>query len=197
MGRNDDAHRAVHTRQFVDGGHVLEVEPLRQLEVDLQRRQLPAPADGVPHVHVDLGSVERTLAFGNDMDPILKPWAAEQMRLSNEEVLSGKRGMPFLATSRCYPGGVPGQLLWTTEPLFFASSALYPLWRVKESSPALYYVCQFNPFTHAVELIRFALYGEINWLSLAVVAGCTAAFVAGAVMAYSPSRGLLARRGEV
>jgi hypothetical protein len=60
-----------------------------------------------------------TLAFGNYMDPILKPWAAEQMRLSNEEVLSGKRGMPFLATSRCYPGGVPGQLLWTTEPLFF------------------------------------------------------------------------------
>jgi len=60
-----------------------------------------------------------TLAFGNYMDPILKPWAAAQMRLSNEEVLSGKRGMPFLATSRCYPGGVPGQLLWTTERLFF------------------------------------------------------------------------------
>jgi hypothetical protein len=53
------------------------------------------------------------------MDPILKPWAADQMRLPNEEVLPGKRGMPFLATSRCYPGGVPGQLLWTTEPLFF------------------------------------------------------------------------------
>jgi hypothetical protein len=60
-----------------------------------------------------------TVAFGNYRDPILKPWAAEQMRVSNEEVLSGKRGMPFLATSRCYPGGVPGQLLWTTERLFF------------------------------------------------------------------------------
>src|SRR5205807_6892176 len=58
-----------------------------------------------------------TLAIGNHMDPILKPWAAEQMRISNEEVLSGKRGMPFLATSRCYPGGVPGQLLWTAQPL--------------------------------------------------------------------------------
>jgi ABC-2 type transport system permease protein len=67
---------------------------------------------------------------------------------------------------------------------------------VKESSPALYYVCEFNPFTHAVELIRFALYLQINWLSLAVVAGCTAAFMLGAVMAYDPSRGLLARRGE-
>jgi ABC-2 type transport system permease protein len=81
-------------------------------------------------------------------------------------------------------------------PMFFASSALYPLWRVRESSPALYYLCQFNPFTHAVELIRFALYLQINWLALAVVAGCTAAFMLGAVMAYDPARGLLARRGE-
>src|ERR1700681_3638672 len=31
-----------------------------------------------------------TLAMGNYKDPILKPWAAEQMRISNEEVLSGK-----------------------------------------------------------------------------------------------------------
>ena len=90
-----------------------------------------------------------------------------------------------------------GVMNFVIFPMFFASSALYPLWRVKESSPALYYVCEFNPFTHAVELIRFALYGEINWLSLAVVAGCTAVFVVGAVMAYSPARGLLARRGEV
>jgi len=89
-----------------------------------------------------------------------------------------------------------GVMNFVIFPMFFASSALYPLWRVKESSPVLYYVCQLNPFTHAVELIRFALYGEINWLSLAVVVGCTAVFVAGAVMAYSPSRGLLARRGE-
>jgi hypothetical protein len=71
------------------------------------------------------GNVDRgvgrqvTLAMGNYKDPVLKPWAAEQMRISNEEVLTGKRGMPFLATSRCYPGGVPGQLLWTTERLFF------------------------------------------------------------------------------
>ena len=63
--------------------------------------------------------IQVTLAIGNHMDPILKPWAAEQMRQSNEEVLTGKRGMPFLATSRCYPGSVPGQLLWTTELLMF------------------------------------------------------------------------------
>ena len=45
-------------------------------------------------------------------------------------------------------------------PMFFASSALYPLWRVQEASLPLYYICSLNPFTHAVELIRFALYGR-------------------------------------
>jgi len=80
-------------------------------------------------------------------------------------------------------------------PMFFASSALYPLWRVREASPLLYYVCQLNPFTHAVELIRFALYGQLNWVSLAVVCGCTAAFMVGAIFAYDPSRGFAARRG--
>jgi ABC-2 type transport system permease protein len=82
-------------------------------------------------------------------------------------------------------------------PMFFASSALYPLWRVREASPLLHYVCQFNPFTHAVELVRFALYGQVNWLSLAVVIGCTAAFMIGAILAYDPSRGFIARRGPV
>jgi len=80
-------------------------------------------------------------------------------------------------------------------PMFFASSALYPLWRMKEASPLLYDICVLNPFTYAVELVRFAAYSQINWLALAVVAGCTAAFLGAAVLAYSPSRGLMARRG--
>jgi ABC-2 type transport system permease protein len=80
-------------------------------------------------------------------------------------------------------------------PMFFGSSALYPLWRVRESSPLLYYVCELNPFTHAVELTRFALYASINWMSLAVVGACTALFMFGAILAYNPSRGLISRRG--
>jgi len=40
-------------------------------------------------------------------------------------------------------------------PMFFASSALYPLCHVKEASLLLYDICDINPFTHAVELIRF------------------------------------------
>ena len=87
-----------------------------------------------------------------------------------------------------------GVMNFVIFPMFFASSALYPLWRVREGSPFLYYICQFNPFTHAVELIRFALYMEINWTSLAVVVGCTVLFMVAAIVAYDPSRGFLARR---
>jgi ABC-2 type transport system permease protein len=89
-----------------------------------------------------------------------------------------------------------GAMNFVIFPMFFASSALYPLWRVREGSPLLYYVCQLNPFTHAVELVRFALYCQINWISLAVVGGCTALFMVGAILAYDPARGFLARRGE-
>ncbi len=88
-----------------------------------------------------------------------------------------------------------GVMNFVIFPMFFASSALYPLWRVRESSPLLYYVCELNPFTHAVELTRFALYGQVNWVSLAVVCGCTFAFMFTAILAYDPARGLLARRG--
>jgi ABC-2 type transport system permease protein len=89
-----------------------------------------------------------------------------------------------------------GVMNFVIFPMFFASSALYPLWRVQEGSPLLYQVCRFNPFTHAVELIRFALYLQIDWIALCVVGGCTILFMVAAILAYDPSRGLLARRGE-
>ena len=88
-----------------------------------------------------------------------------------------------------------GVMNFVIFPMFFASSALYPLWRVKEANLTLWWVCQANPFTHATELIRFALYLEINWTALAVVAGMTVLFTAGAILAYDPARGLIARRG--
>jgi ABC-2 type transport system permease protein len=80
-------------------------------------------------------------------------------------------------------------------PMFFASSALYPLWRIKEASVVLYDICVLNPFTYAVELIRFALYGQLHEVSLGVLAGCTLIFLAGAIYAYNPSKGFIARRG--
>jgi ABC-2 type transport system permease protein len=89
-----------------------------------------------------------------------------------------------------------GVMNFVIFPMFFASSALYPLWRIKESSPLLYEICRANPFTYAVELIRFALYGQLEPVSLAVVIGFTLAFLAAAMLAYNPSKGLLARRGD-
>jgi ABC-2 type transport system permease protein len=89
-----------------------------------------------------------------------------------------------------------GVMNFVIFPMFFASSALYPLWRLRESSVLLHDIAMLNPFTHAVELIRFALYGQVNWLSLAAVAGCTAAFMGAAIYAYDPSKGLIMRRGR-
>jgi ABC-2 type transport system permease protein len=88
-----------------------------------------------------------------------------------------------------------GVMNFVIFPMFFASSALYPLWRIKESSVLLYEICRFNPFTHAVELIRFALYGQVDWVSLAAVLAFTVVFLGGAIYAYNPSKGLIARRG--
>ncbi len=87
-----------------------------------------------------------------------------------------------------------GVMNFVIFPMFFTSSALYPLWRVQEANQTLYWICQANPFTHATELIRFALYGEFNAVSAAVVAGYTLVFMALAVLGYDPGRGLLARR---
>ncbi|WP_407065249.1 ABC transporter permease [Ensifer sp. LCM 4579] len=82
-------------------------------------------------------------------------------------------------------------------PMYFASSALYPLWRIQESSPLLYKICLANPFTYAVELIRFALYGQVDWKSLMVVVAVTILFLGGAILAYDPSKGLLSRKQDI
>lgn len=83
-----------------------------------------------------------------------------------------------------------GVMNFVIFPMFFASSALYPLWRMKESSLLLYHICRINPFTHAVELVRFALYGQLSVLSLAVTAGCAVVFFAATVVMYDPAKGL-------
>jgi ABC-2 type transport system permease protein len=75
-------------------------------------------------------------------------------------------------------------------PMFFASSALYPLWRIREASETLYIVCLANPFTHAVELIRHALYLSFEPRACAVVALTTLVFVVLSMWAYDPGRGM-------
>jgi ABC-2 type transport system permease protein len=89
-----------------------------------------------------------------------------------------------------------GVMNFVIFPMFFASSALYPLWRVKESSLTLFWICMVNPFTHAVELVRFALYGKFNPEAAAVVVAFLVVFMSLAIYGYDPARGLIARKGS-
>jgi ABC-2 type transport system permease protein len=88
-----------------------------------------------------------------------------------------------------------GVMNFVIFPMFFTSSALYPLWRMQQASLPLYWAAQANPFTHAVELIRFALYDRLDPVSALVLCAYTALFMALAIIGYDPGRGLLARRG--
>jgi ABC-2 type transport system permease protein len=87
-----------------------------------------------------------------------------------------------------------GAMNFVMFPMFFLSSALYPLWRLREGgSEIIYLVSLANPFTHAVELIRFSLYGMFEPVAALVVAGSTAVFFLLAVVGYDPQRGMFRR----
>lgn len=87
-----------------------------------------------------------------------------------------------------------GVMNFVIFPMFFLSSALYPLWKMAESSQLLFRICAVNPFTHAVELIRFALYGAFNGMALLWVVLATVGFMALALWGYDPARGLIRRK---
>jgi ABC-2 type transport system permease protein len=55
----------------------------------------------------------------------------------------------------------------------------------------IYRVAMFNPFTHAVEAMRHALYGDLAGLSLSVVIASTIVFYLIAAAGYDPQRGLV------
>jgi ABC-2 type transport system permease protein len=88
-----------------------------------------------------------------------------------------------------------GVMNFVIFPMFFLSSALYPLWKMAESSALLRDICALNPFTHVVELIRFLLYLQINWGALTWVLGTAVVLFAVAIRAYDPSRALMQRKG--
>jgi len=81
-----------------------------------------------------------------------------------------------------------GVMNFVIFPMFFLSTALYPLWKMAESSPLLEQICAFNPFSHAVEALRFALYGKFNSIALIIVSLCTVAFFLAAVWSFNPTR---------
>lgn len=88
-----------------------------------------------------------------------------------------------------------GTMNFVIFPMFFLSPALYPLWKIQESGAELVYLlARLNPFTYAVELLRFAYYGQLHVTAVAVVSGCLAACYLLAVLGYDPQRGLIRAR---
>ena len=85
-----------------------------------------------------------------------------------------------------------GMMNFVIFPMFFLSSALYPLWKLREAgAQVIWYLAMANPFTHAVELVRFAAYGQFNALSCAVVVGVGLAAFGLAVRGYNPLIGAI------
>lgn len=87
-----------------------------------------------------------------------------------------------------------GMMNFVIFPMFFLSSALYPLWKLREAgAEVVWYLALANPFTHAVELMRFAAYGRVEWVALAVVLGTAVVAFALAVRGYNPQIGTIGK----
>ena len=85
-----------------------------------------------------------------------------------------------------------GTMNFVIFPMFFLSTALYPLWKMEESGAQwIYLLTRVNPFTHAIEALRFGLYGQVQLVSLTVIAICSVVFYLVAAVGYDPQRGLI------
>jgi ABC-2 type transport system permease protein len=90
-----------------------------------------------------------------------------------------------------------GTMNFVIFPMFFISPALYPLWKLREQGAEyIYWIAQINPFTHTIELIRFAAYGKFNFLSFGIVLAFALVFFIIAAIGYDPQRGMLRRKGK-
>jgi hypothetical protein len=80
----------------------------------------PGPVMSVknrPYVPNGVGQ-QPTYRIADLTNPILKPWAIEQMKKANDEVIAGK--VPYITRERCWPAGVPGFTVYTrVQPIFF------------------------------------------------------------------------------
>ena len=80
-----------------------------------------------PHIG-NLQPGQKTDRVADLNSPILQDWARAQMKKTNDAVLRGRT--PFVATSLCWPGGVPAQLLVPTKVYFLQTPK--EIWMVWE-----------------------------------------------------------------
>lgn len=145
---------------------------------------------GLPLVYVFL-----LIARYWDVRPPFAGYVAALPALFVSGLMLGAFGLLVSSVSRQMEN-FAGVMNFVIFPVFFASTALYPLWRLADASPTLSTLAALNPFSHAVELIRFALYLRFEPTAFVVVSGCLVVFFIAAVYGYDPGRGLWARRAD-
>ncbi|MBF96735.1 MAG: hypothetical protein CFH34_00259 [Alphaproteobacteria bacterium MarineAlpha9_Bin4] len=85
-----------------------------------------------------------------------------------------------------------GTMNFVIFPMFFISSALYPLWRLVDNGAIfVYYLANANPFTYGVEMIRAASLGTFYLNGFIVCIVCTIIFLFLAIRGYNPQVSLI------
>ena len=127
------------------------------------------------------------IALMVDVTPPISGYITVLPALTLVALLLSSLGL-FLSTRIRQLENFAGVMNFVIFPMFFLSSALYPLWKMQESSEWLYWLCLANPFTHSVELVRYALYGQLNMDALMITGGATLLFSALAVTGFNPQK---------
>ena len=110
---------------------------------------LPPPSGAGPvtndprYPYVDNGRARRTngqptYRVADLNNPILQPWAREEMRKANADVIAGK--VPFRPRERCYPAGVPGFVVYTLVMPFYFLQTPKEVTIVNEGGPEIRHV---------------------------------------------------------
>lgn len=131
--------------------------------------------------------------YGIKLPPMGYVWVLPALLVSG--LMLGAVGL-FLASTIRQLENFAGVMNFVIFPVFFLSTALYPLWRMAESSRLLRDICAWNPFSHAVELIRFALYARLDLDSLFWVTLTFAVFLSLALLGFDPARGIMTRKSR-
>ena len=129
------------------------------------------------------------IAYFVDVDPPFIGYLAVLPACLLVAIMLGAIGL-FISSFIRQLENFAGVMNFVIFPMFFLSSALYPLWKMQEAGPILYAICNTNPFTHAVELIRFSLYGELDLQSLLLACSITIGFLFLAIISFDPQKGL-------
>ena len=85
-----------------------------------------------------------------------------------------------------------GTMNFVIFPMFFISSALYPLWRLVDNGALfIYYLANANPFTYGVEMVRAASLGTFYLNGFLVCIASTIIFLFLAIRGYNPQNSVI------